>query len=193
VLSLSAEGTLVLSRVAIPAGRMVTAVSATPGALYILNMASKGAGGNGRSHDGSAWKPPPGGPGKWVRKSEGMPARARQYQSQVTGAPDGWVYRVERAGEKFDFDGFSETEGFLVDAKGPGYDSKFTSTLEPEYWFRETGAREMAETAQRQLRVANGVPIRWYVAEAKAARAIRRLLSDAQCEAIEVLHTPALP
>ncbi|MDY7232748.1 Tox-REase-5 domain-containing protein [Hyalangium rubrum] len=192
VLSLSAQGALTLERVALPASSTVTAISAAPGALYILHMTQHGAGGGG---DGgaprdSSWKPPPGGPGRWIPKNEGMSPRSRKYQSQITDAPEGWVYRVERGGEKFDFDGHKD--GFLVDAKGPGYDNKFLDTLEPAYWFRETGAREMVENAQRQLRVANGVPIRWYVAEAKAARAIRRLLGDALHEAIEIIHAPPM-
>ncbi|WP_224243053.1 Tox-REase-5 domain-containing protein [Hyalangium gracile] len=191
VLSLSGQGALAFSRVAIPVDRMVTAVSAAPGALYILHMASGGAGGEGGGQDGASWKPPPGGPGQWVRKGEGMSARARRYQSQVTGAPEDWVYRVERAGEKFDFDGFKESEGVLVDAKGPGYDNKFGDTFSPEYWFKDTGAQELVANAQRQLRVANGVPIRWYVAEAKAAQAIRRLLHNNRCNAIEIVHVPA--
>ncbi len=193
VLSLSERGALAISRVAIPVDRLVTAVSAAPGALYIVHMAGRGAGGNGGGSDGSSWKPPPGGPGKWVRKGEGMSARARKYQSQVTGAPEDWVYQVERAGEKFDFDGFNEAEGVLVDAKGPGYDNKFTNTLEPEYWFKDTGAQELVANAQRQLRVANGVPIRWYVAETKAAQAIRKLLARNECGAVEVVHMPAQP
>ena len=148
---------------------------------------------SGGGREGSSWKPPPGGPGKWVRKNEGMPAHSRRYQTQVTSAPEGWVYRVERGGEKFDFDGYSEAEGFLIDAKGRGYNDKFLDTLEPKPWFRNTGAREILKNADRQLRVANGVPIRWYVAEAKAARPLQRFLLENEFGAIKVIHVPAVP
>jgi hypothetical protein len=126
-----------------------------------------------------------------VRKIEGMKPGARKYQSQISRAPEGWIYRVERAGEKYDFDGFND--GNLVDGKGPNYNNKFLDTLEPEPWFKDTGARELLKNAERQLRVANGVPIRWHVAESKAAQAIRNLLEKNNFGAIHVIHTPMLP
>jgi hypothetical protein len=54
------------------------------------------------ARDSSGGKPgaqaaPPnsGGPGEWVKANEGMPEQARRYQAQVTGAPEGYVYRVK--------------------------------------------------------------------------------------------------
>ncbi len=192
VLTLSAEGTLAVSRVAVPAQAMATTVSTGTGALFILHMSAHGAGGGGGDGGLKPWTPPLGEPGKWVRKTEGMKPGARKYQSQVSGAPEGWVYRVERAGEKYDFDGYKD--GYLVDGKGPNYDNKFLDTLEPKYWFTETGAKELLKNAERQRRVANGAPIRWHVAEAKAAKAIRKLLQEGgYLGSIEVTHTPVLP
>jgi hypothetical protein len=191
VLSVSANGTLALRRLVLPAEAMATAVSTGTGALYIVHMSAQGAGGGGGEPGGKSWRPPPGGPGKWVRKNEGMKPGARQYQCQVTGAPEGWVYRVERNGERFDFDGYKD--GCLLDAKGPGYDNKFLKSLDPEPWFEDTGARELLQNAERQLRVANGTPVRWHVAEAKAAQAIRKLLERNSYGAIQIVHTPVLP
>ncbi|HYH94735.1 Tox-REase-5 domain-containing protein [Hyalangium sp.] len=192
VLTLSAEGTLAVSRVAVPAQSLVTAVSTGTGALLILHMSARGTGSGSGDSGSKRWTPPMGGPGKWVRKGEGMKPGARKYQSQVAGAPEGWVYRVERAGEKYDFDGFKD--GTLVDGKGPNYDNKFLDTLEPQPWFKETGARELLSNADRQRRVAKGIPILWHVAESKAARAIRKLLRDNEyLDAIEVIHTPMQP
>jgi hypothetical protein len=188
VLTLSTEGTLAVGRVAVPTQAMATAVSTGTGALWILHMSAQGAGGGGGDLGRKPWTPPSGGPGKWVRKTEGMKPGARKYQSQVSGAPEGWVYRVERAGEKYDFDGYKD--GSLVDGKGPNYDNKFLDTLEPEPWFKETGAQELLDNAERQLRIANGIPIRWQVAESKAARAIRKLLEENNYGAIQVIHTP---
>jgi hypothetical protein len=188
-LYVSANGTLALRRLVLPTEAMATAVSTGSGTLYILHMSAQGAGGGGGEPGGKSWRPPPGGPGKWVRKNEGMKPGARQYQCQVTGAPEGWVYRVERNGERFDFDGYKD--GCLLDAKGPGYDNKFLNNLEPEPWFKETGAQELLDNAARQLRVADGVPIRWHVAEAHAAKAIRRLLREGG-HPIEIIHTPVL-
>lgn len=190
VLTVSAQGTLAVTRVAVPAQALVTAVSTGTGAVVILHMAAQGAGSSGGSGL-KPWTPPVGGPGKWVRKSEGMKPRARKYQSQVSGAPEGWVYKVERAGETYDFDGFKD--GHLIDGKGLNYDNKFLDTLEPQYWFEETGARGLRKNAERQLRIANGTPIQWHVAEEKAARAIRKLLQDNYLDGIQVIHTPMVP
>jgi hypothetical protein len=191
MLTLSAGGTLAIRRATVPAQAMATAVSTGTGALWIVHMSAQGAGGGGGSASRKPWTPPPGGPGKWVRKTEGMKPGARKYQSQVSGAPEGWVYRVERAGEKYDFDGYKD--GFLVDGKGPNYDNKFLDTLEPKHWFKNTGAEELLRNAERQRRVANGVPIRWHVAESKAAMSIRKLLEDYGVLDIKVIHTPMLP
>ena len=87
-------------------------------------------------------------------------------------------------------DGFEE--GLLLDAKGPGFANKFNDDLSPKKWFAPSGARALMEQAGRQFKAAKGVPIRWHVAEKKAADAIRKLLKDAGVEGIEVVHTPAL-
>ncbi|PTL80450.1 hypothetical protein DAT35_27825 [Vitiosangium sp. GDMCC 1.1324] len=80
----------------------------------------------------------------------------------------------------------------MLEAKGPGYANKFTDRLEPKPWFTR-GARNIVDQAQRQFRAARGAPIRWHVAEARAADAIRKMLDDAGLHGIEVIHTPALP
>jgi len=83
--------------------------------------------------------------------------------------------------------------GELLEAKGLGYANKFTDTLlDPKRWFTR-GARNLVEQAQRQLRAAKGTPIRWHVAEAKTADAIRKLFAGNGVEGIEVVHTLALP
>jgi hypothetical protein len=48
------------------------------------------------------------------------------------------------------------------------------------------------EQARPQFQAAKGVPIRWHVAEKKAAEAIRELLKGEKVTGIEVVHTPAL-
>jgi hypothetical protein len=76
--------------------------------------------------------------------------------------------------------------------KGPGYANKFNDNLTPKKWFAPSGAKQLAKQAERQLKAAPGVLIRWHVAEKKAADAIRKLLAEASVEGIEVVHTPAL-
>jgi hypothetical protein len=190
--SLAADEVLVLERVTVPVGQAATALSGGPGALYVLQMANQSA---QAAQAGGTGTPPSGGPGKWVESAESMSDGARRYQAQVTGAADGRVYRVEnvRMGDgtlkpKVDFDGFRD--GVLLEAKGPGY-LNFVKNEKFERFF--TGARGMVEQAKSQLAAAGGLPVRWHVAEAETAQAIRRLLNDAKLSKIEVVHTPVLP
>jgi hypothetical protein len=87
-------------------------------------------------------------------------------------------------------DGFED--GVLLDAKGPGFANKFNADLSPKKWFEFSGAKALVDQAKRQLNAAKGVPIRWHVAEKKAADAIRKLLEGEKVQGIEVVHTPAL-
>ncbi|WP_223635785.1 restriction endonuclease fold toxin 5 domain-containing protein [Corallococcus sp. EGB] len=184
VLSLSAEGALAIERVAVPAGRAVTALSGGPGAAIILQ----------RSNAASQGSPPSNGPGQWGPTSESLKPPARRYQEQITGHPADEAFWVGGTSTKVGgvkFDGFKE--GVLLEAKGPGY-AKFFDGLEPKDWFRHSGAQGLIDQAQRQLgRVrGTGIPIRWHVAEKRAADAIRQLLDGAGIKEIEVVHTPAL-
>jgi hypothetical protein len=196
VLSLSGDGALVLRMVAVPAGQAVTVVGSGISAVYVLHMASVGAGtsrgGGGNSSSGRSGPPPPGGPGSWVQKAEGMSEDALRYQIQVTGTPKGWVYRVFfRPGpdDYVDFDGFAN--GVLLEAKGPNLAKFIDEGLEPMGFFK--GADGMLRQAQRQSMAANGLPIRWIVAEKKFAEYLRKLFDTNSLEHIEVVHTPLKP
>jgi RHS repeat-associated protein len=123
-------------------------------------------------------KATPGGPGAWRSANEWMSARASAYQGQIAGR-SGSVYEV--GGVKFD--GFAN--GVLQEAKGPGY-SNFIRNGNFQPWFR--GADDLAAQAQRQVAAAGGTPIRWSVAEADAAAAIRNLLNQRGISGIDVVH-----
>jgi hypothetical protein len=122
-----------------------------------------------------------------------MKPPARRYQEQITGhsADEAyWVGGMNTQAGGVKFDGFKD--GVLLEAKGPGY-TKFFEGLEPQEWFRYSGARKLAEQAERQVKKVRdmNIPIRWHVAEKHAAEAIRDLLKNAQVRGIEVVHTPA--
>jgi hypothetical protein len=122
-----------------------------------------------------------------------MSSRSARYQEQITGHPSSdayWVGGKDLKSGGVRLDGFEE--GVLLDAKGPGYANKFGADLAPKRWFENSGAQQLIDQAERQLKVAKGVPIRWHVAEKKAADAIRKLLEGAAVQGIEVVHTPAL-
>ena len=184
-LTLTAEGTLAVGRVVVPAGRAVMALGGGPGAAIILQRANDAA---------RRGQPRPAqGPGQWGPANEAMSKRSARYQEQITGHSASEAYWVGGVGRKnggVKLDGFEK--GVLLDAKGPGFANKFNDNLSPKRWFVKSGAQALIEQAQRQFKAAKGVPIRWHVAEKKAADAIRTLLKDADVEGIEVVHTPAL-
>lgn len=184
LLSLTGKGELALRLVAVP-GRVVTVAGGALSATYVLNTAAVGVAAAG---GGPAWTPPMGGPGQWVPNNEHMSERSRRFQHKVTKAPKGWVYRVVRNGEKADFDGRDPVTGVLQETKGPGYDKHFDADLEPKGYFR--GAKRIVRQAARQLRVANGVPIRWNVAEPRMVGILKKLFNENEIKGIDVVYTP---
>jgi hypothetical protein len=180
LLSLTKKGELVLRLVAVP-GRAVAVAGQGLSLAWGVHLAKEGAGGGGN------WVPPVGGPGQWVPKNERMSPRSRAFQHKVTKAPAGWVYRVWRNGEKADFDGFDLEQGLLQETKGLGYDKHFKENLEPKVYFQ--GAKRLVRQAQRQQRVASGVPIRWHVAEPRMVAILKRLFEEARIKGIDVVHT----
>ena len=118
-----------------------------------------------------------------------MSERSRKFQHKVTKAPAGWVYRVVRDGEKADFDGFDE--GILRETKGLGYDRHFDAKLDPKPYFK--GARRLVRQAERQLTVANGVRIRWHVAEPRMVDILKRLFRTNGITGIDIVYTPPSP
>lgn len=188
VLSLSAQGALSIERVAVPVGRAATVLGGGPGAAVLLHRANTATGES--SPSGGR------GPGQWGPAEEGgMSKPARAYQEQITGHSADEAYWVGGVGKKnggTKFDGFKD--GVCLEAKGPNYANKFQDNLDPEPWFRDSGAEELVKQARRQSERVQGmgIPIEWHVAEKKAADAIRLLLQEAQVEGIKVIHTPAL-
>ena len=181
LLTLTKKGELVLRLVAVP-GRAVAVAGQGLSVAWGLHLAKVGAGGGG------GWVPPVGGPGQWVPKNERMSPRSRAFQHQVTKAPAGWVYRVWRNGEKADFDGFDLDQRVLQETKGLGYDKHFDADLEPKEYFK--GADRLVRQAERQLRVANGTPIRWHVAEPRMVPILHKLFREKKITGIEVVFTP---
>ncbi|WPB78875.1 Tox-REase-5 domain-containing protein [Archangium violaceum] len=181
LLTLTKRGELVLRLVAVP-GRAVVVAGQGLSVAWGLHLAKVGPGGGG------GWVPPVGGPGQWVPKNEQMSPRSRAFQHKVTKAPAGWVYRVWRNGEKADFDGFDLEQRLLQETKGLGYDKHFDADLEPKKYFQ--GAIRLLRQARRQLRVANGVPVRWHVAEPRMVPILKKLFEKNKIMGIEVVFTP---
>ncbi len=171
VLSLSAEGALVMERVSLPVGQAATVLGGGPGAAIILQ----------RARTGSRASPPAEGPGRWETANESMSQASREYQAQVTGAPEGLAYNVR--GVKFD--GYAN--GVLLETKGPGY-AKFLKNGSFRSWFR--GADGMLQQAERQFKAAMGASIEWHFAEREVADAVRAMLRESELGDIKVVFTP---
>ena len=184
VLSLSAEGLLVVERVVVPVGKVGTVLSGGPGAAIILQ----------RANTSGQTPSPASGPGQWGPAEESMSARARAYQEQLSGhsADDAyWVGGMGRKSGGVKFDGFRD--GVLLEAKGPGYANKFLEDLNPRTWFECSGAEDLVKQARRQLdRAPPGIPIRWHIAEEKTTEAIRLLFKKRGVVGIEVVYTAPL-
>ncbi|SEU33962.1 Tox-REase-5 domain-containing protein [Stigmatella erecta] len=166
------------------------AISAEGGTIALAPnaVAMTARGSSGGKAGAKAAPPSSGGPGQWFKAKEGMPEQARRYQAQVTGAPEGYVYRVEQGGKYVKFDGFDQ--GVLIETKATGYAQWINKKL--EFFGNFQGRDQMLDQAQRQVTAANGTPIRWIVAEEKLAGALRKMFTNEQLP-IEVIHIPAAP
>lgn len=172
-----------------PALEQVESVAlSAEGATIVLapSAVAMAASGNSSGQAGVQAGPPhSGGPGEWAQASENMSEQARRYQAQVTGAPEGYVYRVKRGDQEVDFDGFDE--GVLLEAKGTGYAQWINKRL--EFFGNFQGRDQLIAQAKRQISAANGTPIKWIVAEEKLAGALRKLFMAEQLP-IKVIHVP---
>jgi hypothetical protein len=181
-----------LLRVRLGAAAAVRTVTIGAGALTIsisspalaMTATSGGGGGRVRVVQAAEWDPPKGGPGKWEKKNEAMTDEARRYQSQITGAPSGWVYKIGEVS----FDGYKD--GVLLDAKDR-YAQFFENgtPTQPKPFFR--GAAYFEKRALAQVNAAKGGPIRWHFAEKEVADYVRTLFRDQPgLRSIEIVHTP---
>jgi hypothetical protein len=186
VLAVSSQGALVVRELAVPAGAMTTIVGAGAASASIVLMAQ----GSGPPGGSGSWPPPPAGPGQWTQKEERMSEEASRYQTQLTGAPEGWVYRV-RTGpgprDSVDFDGFKN--GVLLEVKGPGY-LELLEKMQGKPWFE--GVEEMLDQAQRQFKAAGSTPIQWHFAESEVADIMRKLFKGKGLREIKVIHTQSI-
>jgi hypothetical protein len=185
VLGVSVQGALVVQELAVSAGAIRVVVGAGAVSASVVLMAQAGP--------PASWPPPPEGPGQWTQEKEHMSPEAQRYQSQLTGTPAGWVYRI-RTGpstsrkEGVDFDGFKD--GVLLEAKGPGY-RKLLEKMYGKPWFRCID--KMLDQAQRQLSAAKGSPVQWHFAEREVADLVRQAFEDNNLGRIKVFHTPDAP
>ncbi|HZI04897.1 MAG TPA: Tox-REase-5 domain-containing protein [Archangium sp.] len=191
VLSVTAEGELVLGGAVVAAGTTAT-VGLDLSALSILHMAGSSQG-NTRSASGKAGKGtktvPAQGPGKWTYKKPTTESKqALDYQEQVTGRPAWYVYMVGAV----EFDGFNGKA--LLEAKGGSYKNFLTKDGTAQLWFEAgKGFKGLLEQARRQSEAARtlNLPVVWYVAEAEFANFLQKLFEKNGWGNITVHPKPA--
>nr|WP_239578526.1 Tox-REase-5 domain-containing protein [Archangium primigenium] len=120
-----------------------------------------------------------------------MSEQARAYQAQVTGAPRRWSYKVCREGECAHYDGYDPKTGTLLEAKAREYEKWFDDNLRPRWNYEGLGG--MLEQAERQLRVAGGLRLRWHVAEERMVMVLRKHFNAVGLQSVEIVYTPPLP
>ena len=185
VLSVSAEGLLVVRTVSVSAGTVTTTLGAEVGAVSILHMASSSQGNPG--NDETEKTASTAEPGRWVHKTPTTRSEdALGYQEQVTGQPASRVYKIGEV----EFDGFTGKE--LLEAKGPNYIKFFNKDGTPKYWYKNSGKfDEMVEQASNQSKTADrvGLPLIWHVADAQVVKFLRAIFEDRNLRNIDVRHT----
>ncbi|HYO66362.1 MAG TPA: hypothetical protein VEU33_09790 [Archangium sp.] len=77
--------------------------------------------------------------------------------------------------------------GAGADGGAVGYDKHFDADLEPKRYFQ--GARRLVRQARRQEQVANGILIRWYVAERRMVPILKKLFEANNIKGIDVVYT----
>jgi hypothetical protein len=180
MLSLTAEGALVLEQVAVPAGTATAALGTGAGAVYVL-MAAEKAPKEGKSKAAT-------GPGEWRRRKFSGSERSRRYQEQITGRSADEVYYIDGV----EYDGF--TSGALQEAKGEGYLEFFEENGQPKEWYEASeNFQKLIKQAERQSRASRGIPIEWHVAERELVGILLRHFRDADIKGIKLIYTPPIP
>lgn len=121
-------------------------------------------------------------------KTESMSDAARGYQRFVTGLPDNSVIYLGGVA----FDGCRESDGTLLEAKGPSY-GKFVSLYEDrgKTWADGPMISNINQAQiQRRMAQLHGRRLEWHFAEKEAADAFRKRLATSGIDGIVVIHTP---
>ncbi|MFD2420096.1 polymorphic toxin-type HINT domain-containing protein [Amycolatopsis pigmentata] len=135
-------------------------------------------------NDGCWFTDDPSGPGIWsfafselgLLKSSPQSAA---YQTRITGAPVGLVYRAGG----YNFDGYKG--GFLLDAK-----ANYNQFIQSDGKFIGFINAYFIDAARKQLDAAAGTPIRWIFMQPESAALVRQLLADNDIVGIDIAVIP---
>jgi hypothetical protein len=130
-------------------------------------------------------------------RPSGMKEPAVKYQQQITGLPEGLAVSLPTAAADKDgskvviFDGCRESDGTMLEAKGPGYEVRMPKAANWDAWYR--GVEKMEEQMKRQAAAAAqaGRKVEWHFAEAAPADYFRAYAISEGLDNVTVIHTPA--
>ena len=116
----------------------------------------------------------------------GRSERSLAYQEQVSGLPRG--LEVTLNGVRFD--GCIETDGTMLEAKGPGFANKMDGPDDWQGWF--TGDEKLEDQMQRQSDAVEGSrrKVEWHFAEQPVADFFRAYVEKYKLNNIVVIYTP---
>ena len=122
-------------------------------------------------------------PDPTLENINGRKERTLRYQEQISGLPHG--FDVQLNGVRFD--GCNESDGTMLEAKGPGYLKPLRKPFKYP-WLRMQD--QMLKQASRQVAAAGGRPIEWHFAEEGVADFMRTLFTKRGFK-ISVIYTPS--
>ena len=112
----------------------------------------------------------------------GAKEAARAYQEQITGLPRGLAVSLNNVA----FDGCRESDGTMLETKGPGYAQFLDNNGEWLPWW--SGKYDLIDEAVAQSATAGSRRIEWYVAEPRALFAMKRMILELGIQNITVLY-----
>jgi hypothetical protein len=125
-------------------------------------------------------------PAPTEESTAGRSDRAIVYQAQISGLPPG--LEVKLNGVRFD--GCRESDGTMLEAKGPGFIQHMDGTANWKSYY--TGVGATLKQMDEQFRVAGTRLVEWHVAEEPFANFLRAYAAGKGYANIIVIHTPAV-
>lgn len=122
-------------------------------------------------------------PDPTIENTNGRKERGLQYQEQISRLPRG--FDVQLNGVRFD--GCRDSDGTMLEAKGPGYLEHLLRNPAKYPWLRMQS--DMLDQASRQVAAAGDRTIEWHFAEEGVADYMRTLFAKRRFK-ILVIYTP---
>jgi hypothetical protein len=116
----------------------------------------------------------------------GAKERGWAYQEQITGLPRGVAVTLNGV----TFDGCRESDGTMLEAKGPGYESGLDKDGNWQPWY--DGKDELINQAIKQSKAAGSRQVEWHAATPVIKKALTALIDHLKITNIHVIYTPAI-